>query len=461
MKGEISENPGLLHKGYTSFKKVLAGVGIDRPVFFGVIAKLWGLCAGPITAILMISKFTPAVQGYYYTFANLLALQIFVELGLGTVIIQFASHEWSKLSFNENGFICGDDQALLRLRGLGKLAATWFVIGGGILVLGFSFGGTFFFSAAGSFDPTIQWFAPWISLSVLTGISIMLVPLWSLLEGCNQVARLYTFRFWQGIAVTISVWISMLAGLELWTTAVSSFITIGCSLIFLKRNYWGFISSIFLLISQRQTISWNKDIFPMQWRIAVSWASGYLVFSLFTPVLFYYQGPVIAGQFGLTWNLINLMGSIASSWLSPKVPRFGILIAQNKFDELDDLFWETVKYVTLVGIGAGITIWLGLFILQQSGHRFSVRLLDPLSAGLLMIAQVVVTISLPFSSYMRAHKEEPLMPLSVFTGIFTGLSTFIFGKYYSITAVATGYMVVTILSTGCVLLIWRRYRDAH
>lgn len=66
---------------------------MDRAVFYGFLTRIWGIAAAPVTALLIAGKFTPQIQGYYYTFTNLLSLQIFVELGLGTVIIQFASHE--------------------------------------------------------------------------------------------------------------------------------------------------------------------------------------------------------------------------------------------------------------------------------------------------------------------------------------------------------------------------------
>ncbi|MBA3016726.1 MAG: hypothetical protein FP811_00965, partial [Desulfobacteraceae bacterium] len=95
---------------------------VDRAVFFGLLTRIWQICAGPVTAILIATRFTPELQGYYYTFASLLALQIFVELGLGTVIIQFASHEWSKLGFDSSGQIVGDSTALSRLKGIASIA---------------------------------------------------------------------------------------------------------------------------------------------------------------------------------------------------------------------------------------------------------------------------------------------------------------------------------------------------
>jgi len=91
----------------------------DRVVTLGVITKVWEMLAGPVTLVIIARCFTPAVQGYYYTFASILALQVFAELGLGQVIVQFASHEWAHLHLDAAGRIEGDEQAKARLLNLG------------------------------------------------------------------------------------------------------------------------------------------------------------------------------------------------------------------------------------------------------------------------------------------------------------------------------------------------------
>ena len=52
-----------------------------------------------------------------------------------------------------------------------------------------------------------------------------------------------------------------------------------------------------LVSGATEKISWRKEVFPMQWKIALSFMSGYFVFQLFTPVLFHYQGAEVASQF--------------------------------------------------------------------------------------------------------------------------------------------------------------------
>jgi len=75
-------------------------VGVDRAVGYAVLGNLTSLILGPVTVLLIAMRFSPEIQGYYYTFGSLVALQVLFEMGLGQAIIPFASHEWSSLSLD-------------------------------------------------------------------------------------------------------------------------------------------------------------------------------------------------------------------------------------------------------------------------------------------------------------------------------------------------------------------------
>jgi O-antigen/teichoic acid export membrane protein len=193
----------------------------------------------------------------------------------------------------------------------------------------------------------------------------------------------------------------------------------------------------------------------MQWRIALSWASGYFVFSIFTPVLFWYHGPVVAGQMGMTWSLVNAM-QIAVSWLAPRVPQFGILVAKRQYDELDHLLWRLTYIIVTIGVAAAFCIWLFVYVLYEYGFHLATRLLPPLPTALLLLAQLLVVISLPFSSYMRAHKTEPIVHISVLGAVLSGISAMTLGKYYAANGMALGYLLINVILIPFVLLIWCR-----
>ena len=441
-------------------KSTLGRFEVDRAVFFGLLSRIWGLAAGSVTAILVATHFSPELQGYYYTFTTILALQVFVELGLGTVAAQFASHEWSKLNLNASGHIMGDKDALSRLISIANLITTWFLFGGILVAIGLGAVGYVFFSTSPGHN--INWRSPWFLLCAVTGPAIWMVPTWSLLEGCNQVGRLYSFRFFQGLLVSVAVWIAILSGAGLWTASISGIAALFCSIVFLKRRYWGFVKTLLLSKPAGPQIKWRTDMLPMQWRIAVTWMSGYLYFSLFTPVLFKYHGPVVAGQMGMTWALVGLVGSISISWLSPRVPQFGMLIAQRRYSDLDQLFWKITRIVVVVTVLVAASIWGGVCLLnvmnQPIAKRLAARLLPPIPTGFFLLGQLLMVTSAPFSVYLRAHKKEPMMVVSVTAAIFIAVATVILGKYSSATAVAIGYCLVQLMVVPFVFLIWLRRR---
>jgi O-antigen/teichoic acid export membrane protein len=436
--------------------KFSQSMGIDRAVFFAIIGKVWALPAGLVTILLIAVFFSPKLQGYYYTFNSVLAIQIFAELGLGTVITYFASHEWAKLAFDHHGCVTGDADALSRLTSLARFALRWYLAASAVMILVLAIGGFVFFAAAG--DPVFPWKAPWVVLCVVTGLTLCMVPISALLEGCNQVSNVYTYRFIQSIAFSVAGWAAIYLGAGLWAASISSIAGLLVTIILIGRRYGGFIRTILLTRPKGPRLLWRTDILPMQWRIALSWASGYFVFSLFTPVLFHYQGPVVAGQMGMTWAFVNALAAVAFSWVTPKAPSFGILIAQQRYAELDRLFWRLTAIVFVVTTVGALGIWALVFMLNQLHHPFATRLLTPSSTGYLLLATIIMSASVPMSTYLRAHKKEPLLALSIISGLFTGIAVVVLGKYYSAEGVVIGYLAVTATVTPFVALIWYRRR---
>ena len=90
-----------------------------------MLARFWQLFTGPVTQLLIVFCFPATQQGYYYAFANLLAMQIFVELGLHVVIINVASHEWSGLELTAGG-VHGNEDQVSRLKSLAQTASRWY-----------------------------------------------------------------------------------------------------------------------------------------------------------------------------------------------------------------------------------------------------------------------------------------------------------------------------------------------
>ena len=431
-------------------------LGIEKAIIFSVIGKIWLMGGGLVTTLLIAKWFSPALQGYYYTFTAVLAFQVFAELGLTTIITSFASHEWSKISLDQNGKIYGDADAISRLTSLGGFSFKWYLVAGALMALVLIIGGFIFFGARP--NHAVNWQEPWIVLCIVTGFSLLLMPILALLEGCNQVTNIYKYRLAQYVISSLAAWLSIYFDAGLWVASIAGAAGLLAMMLLVGRRYRAFLTTIFLHKSEGSRLKWREDILPMQWRIGLSWIAGYFIFGLFTPVLFYFHGPVVAGQMGMTWAFVNALMTMAAAWTLPKAPTFGILIAQRKYGELDLVFGKLTLTVIGVTVVGAVGIWSFVFLLNYLHYPLALRLLPPSTTAYLLFASIIYSMGLPMSAYLRAHKKEPLMMLSIANGLFTAILVVMLGKFYAADGVALGYLIATTIVTPFVVLIWYRRR---
>ncbi len=437
--------------------RVARWLHIDRAVFFSILSKIWGSTAGIVTTLLIAAFFSPELQGFHYTFAAVVALQVFGELGLGTVLTYYASHEWAKLSLNQFGHPIGDEHAMSRLSSLGRFAIKWYAAAAAFVVTGVAAGGWIFFSAAD--EVQVSWQGPWFALCAVTGLTLCMTPVWALLEGCNQVSNTYAYRLVQAVALSATAWIAITLGAGLWTSSLSTFVGSLFAATLMIRRYGPLLRAVFLRRPTLSRLSWRRDILPMQWRFALSWISGYLMFSLFTPVLFHYHGAVIAGQMGMTWAFVSILTTLTYSWIMPRAPTYGILIASAKYAELDRLFFRNAS----VAIGAtslgAFAIWLLVYALNQFPNPLATRLLPPLPTALMLAASAINSATIPFAIYLRAHKQEPLLVLSLVGAVVSAAGFVFLGRTYAADGIAVAYLTTTAALAPFIYLLWRRKRQ--
>ena len=271
---------------------------------FTLFTKAWQAAAGAVSLLLIAQFFAPETQGFYYTFSSLLALQAFVELGLYVVIVNLTSHEWSKLSIDSAGRVIGDWVALSRLASLTRFIAKWYTGVSFLYILGVGVAGHVFFSQSKATD--VVWQGPWWTVVALAAVQLWLMPILSVLEGCNQVVALNRFRLVQTILEASTMWLLLAAGAGLWVAAGAQAIKVAATLLFVAGRYGRFFSS--LLAGQgRERVQWRLEIWPMQWRLALQGLVNYFMFSLFTPVMFHYHGPEVAGRMGMTLQIVGVV----------------------------------------------------------------------------------------------------------------------------------------------------------
>ncbi len=432
-------------------------LGIDRAVAFGSFSTVWGAVGGSVSILLIALRFSPEVQGYYYTFNSLLALTTFVELGLGTVIQQFASHEWARLDLDSGKGVVGDANALSRLASLARVSFRWYGFAGALAVIGLGAGGVVFFAQRPS--PGIQWVGPWLVLCGLSGMRLVLVPAWSLLDGCDQMRHTNAARLGIAVVTNLFAWAAIVLGAGLWTLVILNGANLAVAAAFFARRYGDFFRAI-RSSPRHAAVDWRLEIWPMQWRIALSWLSGYFIFSLFTPVMFQFHGAIVAGQMGMTLSLANALLAFALTWVATKAPAFGQLISLRDFAGLDRLFAaSTAQALAVGGIGA-LAILGGTYGLNAIHSRLALRLLPPLLVGLFVVSALIATLVGAMATYLRAHKREPYLVPSVLCGVAVGVTTIVLGGRYGALGAAIGYLVLSLVFLIPEVAIFRHCQSA-
>jgi len=443
------------------FHRLRRWAGVDRAVFFSNAAQLLRLVTGPITMALVLRFLTPEIQGYYYAFAGVVAMQVFLEMGFSQNILQFAAHEFAKLQFTSTEALTGDTVARSRLISLGRLAFRYYAIAALIFLAAVGIGGYIFFTLAAhktGAGHAVAWQGAWWLVAVTAAGSLAINPAWSLLQGCNRVADVAKFNFCAALASFAVNALALIAGAGIYAAATGAAVTLLISITYLAWRWRGFFQQ-FLEAPQHGRVSWKHEIWPFQWRIAVSWMSGYFVFDIINPIAFYFCGPVEAGRLGMSLQLVKMISNVALTWIYTKGPRFGMLIAARAWAELDALWWRSTIQVFafyLLGYGAFLAA------IPLVGHwvpKVPARL-APFAVnawlGGALVTQVLVG---AMAMELRAHKKEPLMWLSVVNAILSVAFMLPLVRLWGITGEAAGYALAlwAIFLPGCQIFRTKRH----
>lgn len=427
--------------------RVRQALGLDRAVSYTLLGRGWSILAGPVTMMMIAHFLSAEEQGYYYTFYSVLSLQIFFELGLSIVILQFASHEMSGLEWTEQGTLDGDPVAKARLAGLLNRSMRWYTTVALLMVVTLIPGGILFFRSNHA-DSSVMWLVPWIAVVIVEAGNITMSPVVAVVEGCGKVSEIALNRFYQGILGSAATWIMLTSHAGLIVTPVLSAVNLLWWANWVYRKRLPFLRDLSGWANQGNVFDWKREVWPFQWKIALSGISGYFIFLIFNPILFMFHGAKTAGQMGMSLSVMSALATVAAAWVGTKASPFGILIAQKQYDRLDKLFFPALWRSTGVMVVASGLFLAADLVLFRMHHRLSERVLPPVPLAFFVATTVLNHVLGAEAVYLRAHKTEPFLWLSVIVALLVASSTYFLGRG-SVEAMMAGNFAVTFFG-----LIW-------
>lgn len=431
-------------------KRIAKFVGMDGAIAYSSTARIIQGGAG-VLSIFFISAFLTGVeQGFYFTFGSILALQVFFELGLTGIMTQYVAHEASHLKLNDTYNYDGEFKYKSRLSSLVHFCAKWYFILAIIVLVFLLIVGFVYFSKFGDTqDEDVSWRIPWVLICLATSLQLFISPFTSILTGLGYVKETSKVLFYQQIVSPLCLWVGLVLGCGLFVSGISYLMSIFVwTYVVWKENLFKILKNIWCT-KIIEKVDYLKEVFPYQWKIALSWISGYFIFQLFNPVLFATEGAIVAGQMGMTLTALNAISAFSMSWLNTKVPAYSKLIALKEYDTLDKLFNKTLSQMCIVCMALLAAFWTFLQLLKLTQFQLGDsllcdRFLPSIPLVLMMIPVIINQYNNSWATYLRCHKKEPLLIYSVVAGVLCMLSTLLFGNMYGLYGVTIGYFIIRV-----------------
>lgn len=379
----------------------------DAGVRATAVSRIIAIGGAPVTLYLAATRLPPGEQGWYFVAINIVAFAQLCELGLGTIIVQFASHEWPRLRWGRTGGLEGDPSArdsvaallVAATRWFGKAALALFAVAGigGVLIFGGNMGGS-----------RLGFAVFWCGFVSLTALYLLAIPFVCVCEGCGDLLAVQRMRAWQAAAILLALWTGIVASGPLtaaWLAAAAQFLVAAT---WLFRRHRGLLRAprtlpALLLDGVKGLAARYRT---EQLRSAQLWIALWVAPQLLAPVLLRMRGGDEAGRMGITLAVATGPLTIAIAWLHGRYPSFGAMIAEGRTPEFDALARRAATEAASVFAAMSVAVLGVVMLLPYVLPQFAMRFLPPLSLVALMTGNLAALMLQAMAGWLRAFRDE-------------------------------------------------------
>lgn len=393
----------------------------QTPVLVNSFTHLLRVLGGPLSVLLIAKRLSLESQGIYYSILNLVIWQTWAEAGLTHILITFSSHESPQLKWGP----CGEPQAppenLQRLSQLIKIALYYFAIASPILGLGLAGVGMLAF---GRLEPgqRLTVGAVWLAAIFPICLRFMMTGLWSIFEGCGRMLWVYRVRMMDTVLSLVTLWLGLYFGLGIYALPLSfwaGYCVQLCAMLSARASIRE------LLRSSPSGVDWGMlgEIWPLQWRLALAAMSG-VIGSQFSALMVYFRSASEAGQLGMTWSLLAGGCALCGILIAARNPQQCVLVARGERELARSYFRKTLLGVIGLSCAGVVAATALVWWVREFQPRWAVRILDVRTTAILGIGLSLNWFTSAQCVWVRAHKKEPFLAMSLLTagGIFLGIA---------------------------------------
>lgn len=412
--------------------------------------RLLSVLAGPVTLYLVATRRSLTEQGFFFVLVNVQALASLVELGAGTIVVQFISHESPSLHWGRDGALEGEVGAVARALGVVREGWRWY---GGLAVL-LLFALPLGFRAFGAVAARsgVPFGVAWTIVIVTTAAYLPLVPLLCTLEGAHGLLRVQTMRLVQSITAIVALWIGLVfvGALE----AVSMF-----------ALSWLLVPSVWLAWRHRALFAQalrargsEPSLAATQWRTGGTWLVLWAAPQLLPQLVLAARGASDAGRIGMSLAIATAPVTLAGAWLQSRYPEYAATLARSGRAALDALAGRAGARALAVCAFGGIAATTAAWLIHRFVPRLADRLLSPgLVAALCATGLGWIAVH-ALAAYLRAERAEPLFAATALGVVLTVAATALAAPHGADIATRVYSLAVLVITLPIVTIAFRAER---
>ena len=423
---------------------------VNKDTFATLANNVLSLIKGPIIMLLIAAYLSENAQGYWYAFGSLAALSTLADLGFGTLVGQFSAHEFAKLRFDSQMRFEGEEQQIEKMSSLFKYVIKWAV---SVTCIAYPLIMVIGFIVLNTHGGIEIWGIPWTIYILNSGISFIVSIILAFFEGCALINKIQFNKLVSVVVISITSIVFLVVKWELYAMVIPYVLGNLANIILLLIVFYRPIAQL-SKIKPKQKYNWKHNFLSLIWKYALSWASGYLIFQIYTPLAYLVYDPALAGKVGITMTLCQACYTIANTFNYVFVPRINISISERKFTRAQSFMKKgLVVSMGLFVVGASIILFVVGFLVKYIS--LFERFLGPIAAAWLLLAWFIQLPVNVIATYARAYKQEPYMVYSIISAVISATITLITVFTLPIDYLFMGFAITNVLF---VYLFYRKYK---
>jgi len=307
----------------------------------------------------------------------------------------------------------------------------------------------------------VAWQGPWLTAVIASAVGLWCIPFYSFLEGCGQIRAVAGMRLRQSSVAAALAWTAMLLhhGLYAPTLVIAGQVGAGLAFVATHRRL---LAGLLRHPAGESSVQWSSEVWPFQWRIAISWMCSCFTVQMFVPILFAIRGAVEAGQMGMSLSITTYMGGLALAWSSTKTTPFGRMVARHEFQQLDRLFSRTLAQSMTVFAMMAFCATGVAELLPMLAPSLAARIVSPLLLGLMFLGSGASCIVQSVGNLLRSFKSEPFLVQSLVSTALTLALVALTAPRWGNTGTVFGYVAASVgIGLPFALVIFIRARRLY